>query len=72
MNPEQLSRLIDADLELDSLDATLRVLSDDAGAREALTSYQMIGDALRGRVVEDDGYSRRIFAALARARIDPV
>ena len=71
MSPEQLSRLIDADLESDSLDATLRTLGDDANAREAVTAYQMVGDALRGRTVEDACYSQRIFAALALARIDP-
>lgn len=71
MRPDQLSRLIDADLESDALDAALRALNKNADARAAVTVYQMVGDALRGRVVEDDGYSRRIFAALAKARIDP-
>ena len=71
MRPDQLSRLIDADLESDALDAALRALNKNADAREAVTVYQMVGDALRGRVVEDDGYRRRIFAALAKARIDP-
>ena len=72
MSPDQLSRLIDADLESESLDAALRALSQDTGAREAVTVFQLVGDALRGRAVEDDGYSRRILAALAKERIDPV
>ncbi len=71
MSPDQLSRLIDADFESDTLDAALRALGDDANARDSVTVYQMVGDALRARVVEDDGYSQRIFAALAKARIDP-
>lgn len=70
MSPEQLSRLIDADLLSDALNATLRALGNDANARESVSAYQMVGDALRGRVVEDDGYSQRIFAALAKTRID--
>ena len=71
MSPDQLSRLIDADLESDTLDTTLRALDIDSNAREAVSVYQVIGDALRGRSVEDDGYSQRIFAALAKVRIDP-
>ncbi len=66
MNTEPISRLIDADLEPESLDAVLAALATDATAREAVSVYQTIGDALRGRAVEDDGYSRRIFEAIAR------
>ncbi|GEM_PF-6923545 len=71
MSPDQLSRLIDADLESENLDAALRALSGDTDAREAVSVFQMVGDALRGRVVEDHCYSQRIFAALAKVRIDP-
>lgn len=71
MSPDQLSRLIDADLESENLDTALRALSGDTAAREALTVFLMVGDALRGRAVEDDGYSRRILVALAEVRIDP-
>ncbi len=71
MSPEQLSRLIDADLAADSLDAALQTLTASAHARESVTVYQIVGDALRGRAVEDDGYSRRIFTALSKTRIDP-
>jgi negative regulator of sigma E activity len=71
MMPAQLSRLIDADLESPDLSAALQTLGRDAGAREAVTVYQIIGDALRGRPVLDDGYSHRIFAALDGVTIDP-
>lgn len=72
MTPEQLSRLIDADLEPELLDAALGELGASDVARERLTVYQLVGDALRGRAVEDNGYSQRIFKALAGVRIDPV
>jgi negative regulator of sigma E activity len=71
MTPAQLSRLIDADAAAPELDAALQALAGDAVARETVTVYQIIGDALRGRAVEDDGYSRRILAALEGVTIDP-
>ncbi|MBL8385196.1 MAG: hypothetical protein JNM90_19080 [Burkholderiales bacterium] len=71
MTPIQLSRLIDGDLEPDLLGAALGALGRDPAARETVTLHQLVGDALRGRVVEDDGYSRRILAALDGVRIDP-
>lgn len=66
MNRELLSRLIDADLPETALGNGLATLATEGELREAVTVYQIIGDALRGRAVEDDGYSRRIFAALDR------
>lgn len=71
MTPEQLSRLIDADLEPELIDAALSELGSNHVARESVAVYQLVGDALRGRAVEDDGYSLRIFKALADVRIDP-
>jgi negative regulator of sigma E activity len=70
MNPDQLSCLIDGELEADSLAAALQALASRADAREAVTLFQIVGDALRGRVVEDDGYSRRILAALDGVQIE--
>lgn len=72
MTPERLSRLIDADLEPELIDSALRELGSNNVARESVTVYQLVGDALRGRAVEDDGYSQRIFRALSGVRIDPV
>ena len=71
MTPEQLSRLIDADLEAELIDSALNELGMNEAARESVTVYQLVGDALRGRAVEDAGYSRRIFKALSGVPIDP-
>ena len=70
MKTDQLSSLIDGELEPANVGAALGMLAADADAREAVTLFQIIGDSLRGRVVEDDGYSRRILAALDRVAID--
>lgn len=70
MKTDQLSSLIDGELEVANVGAALGALAADADAREAVTLFQIIGDALRGRVVEDDGYSRRILAALDRVTIE--
>ena len=70
MKTDQLSSLIDGELEPANVGAALGTLAADANAREAVTLFQIIGDSLRGRVVEDDGYSRRILAALDRVAID--
>ena len=48
--------------------AHLRLAAD---AREAVSVYTLIGDALRGWPVADDGYSRRIIAALRQVRPEP-
>lgn len=70
MNLDQLSSLLDGELEPGSLAPVLGTLAANADAREAITLYQIVGDAMRGRVVEDDGYSLRIFAALDREQIE--
>ena len=68
MSTENISRLLDADLESGGVDAILAALAADTTAREAVSVYQMVGDALRGRAVEDDGYSRRILEAIDRSQ----
>ena len=68
MTRDHLSRLLDAELDPSAVGSALRNLEANPESREAVTVYQIIGDALRGRAVEDDGYSLRIIAALARAR----
>ena len=64
MNTDQLSSLIDGELAASDVGAALGALASDSDAREAVTLFQIVGDAMRGRAVEDDGYSRRILAAL--------
>lgn len=68
MKKNQLSRLLDAEIDSPGLEAVLVDLTANSESRETITVYQIIGDALRGRAVEDDGYSRRIIAALAKFR----
>ena len=46
MTPEQLSRLIDADLEAELIDSALTELGMNELARESVTVYQLVGDAL--------------------------
>lgn len=70
MNTDQLSSLIDGELAADDIGAALGALASDTHAREAVTLFQIVGDAMRGRVVEDDGYSRRILAALDLVKIE--
>ena len=70
MNTDQLSSLIDGELAANDVDAALGTLASDRDAREAVTLFQIVGDAMRGRIVEDDGYSRRILAALDLVKIE--
>ncbi len=65
---KNMSKLLDGDADIGAIGAGVAMLASDADAREAVYVYQLIGDALRGRAVADDGYSRRIIAALAAAR----
>lgn len=71
MKPIELSCLIDGDFEPGAIGLALAALAGDPAARETVTLHQLVGDALRGRVVEDDGYSRRILASLDGERIAP-
>lgn len=70
MNTYQLSSLIDGELAANDVDTALGKLASDRDAREAVTLFQIVGDAMRGRIVEDDGYSRRILAALDLVKIE--
>lgn len=65
---KRISKLLDGDADQGAIGACVGVLASDADARETVYVYQLIGDALRGRPVADDGYSRRIIAALAAER----
>ena len=70
MTTDQLSPLLDGELDTGALARTLQLLASNADAREKVSVYQMVGDAMRGRAVEDDGYSLRILAALDREEIE--
>ncbi|CAN0478783.1 unnamed protein product, partial [Phaeothamnion confervicola] len=58
------------ELAVTEVGAALGALALDHDAREAVTLFQIVGDAMRGRIVEDDGYSRRILAALDMVKIE--
>jgi hypothetical protein len=70
MKTDQLSSLMDGECDIGDIDAALITLASSHEARESVTLFQIVGDAMRGRVVEDDGYSRRIFAALDKVQIE--
>lgn len=72
---EEISGLIDGEdadgaIDAAATSAALAHLRGAADAREAVSVYTLIGDALRGWPVADDGYSRRIIAALGQDRPD--
>jgi len=70
MKTEQLSSLIDGEVEARDVETALKLLATSAEARESVTVFQIIGDAMRGRAVEDNGFSQRIFAALDQVKIE--
>lgn len=62
------SRLLEGDLTADELTALLARLPRDAALRDALSTQQLVADAVRGLHALDDGYSLRILQRLAAAR----
>ena len=62
MDRSSLSDFLDGEIDAGRLDAVLQALSADPQAREAITTWQLIRDALGGTRALDDGYSRRILA----------
>lgn len=68
---EKLSLLMDGQLEANEISPLLDLLKNNPDARDQWAVMQMIGDATRGLVVADDGFSLRIFDQLASVRIDP-
>jgi negative regulator of sigma E activity len=68
---EKLSLLMDSETEVDDISSLLDMLKNNPEARDQWTVMQMIGDATRGLVVADDGFSVRILQELDKVRIDP-
>lgn len=62
MDRSSLSDFLDGEIDAGRLDAVLQALGTDPQAREAITTWQLIRDALGGTRALDDGYSRRILA----------
>ncbi len=68
---EKLSQIIDNEFETENVTELVTLLGNDAYVREQWTVSHLIGDAIKGLVVADDGFSIRIFAALKNVHIDP-
>jgi negative regulator of sigma E activity len=68
-----VSKLLDGQVEAESLKATLDAVTSQPAARDRFTLYALVGDALRGNSTEDDGFSVRIFERLRKeaVRIEP-
>lgn len=65
MEQEQLSTLMDGELEPDHAESLLRGMRDDPAATAIWAQYHLIGDALRGEPSLAPAMSARLAAALA-------
>lgn len=63
---EKVSLLLDSQLEADDVARVLNDLGKHDALRDRFTIYALVGDAMRGVNVPDDGFSKRIFARLRR------
>jgi negative regulator of sigma E activity len=68
---EKLSLLMDSELDATEISPALHLLKKSPDARDQWTMMQMVGDAVRGLPVADDGFSIRIFEKLENVQIDP-
>ena len=63
---QKVSLLLDSQLDPDDVARVLKDLGADDVLRDRFTIYGLVGDAMRGVNVPDDGFSKRIFARLQR------
>ncbi len=63
---EKISLLLDGQLPAGEVAGALDDLGAQARLRDRFTLYGLVGDALRGLSVPDDGFSRRIVERLRR------
>ena len=63
---QKVSLMLDGQLDADDVAQTLNDLRADDALRDRFTIYALVGDAMRGINVPDDGFSARIFARLRR------
>ncbi len=61
---QKVSLLLDSQLDAEDVARVLKDLGADDLLRDRFTIYGLVGDALRGVNVLDDGFSKRIFARL--------
>lgn len=66
-NCEQMSALVDDEIDADELDVALNNLSADSALRASWDRYHLIGDALRGETLsrDVDGIADRVREALS-------
>lgn len=63
---QKVSLLLDSQLDADDVAQVLNDLGTDDALRDRFSIYGLVGDAMRGVNVPDDGFSTRIFARLRR------
>jgi len=63
---QKVSLLLDSQLEGEDIARVLKDLGTDDVLRDRFTIYGLVGDAMRGVNVPDDGFSKRIFGRLRR------
>ena len=63
---QKVSLLLDSQLDAEDVARVLKDLGADDIRRDRFTIYGLVGDAMRGVNVPDDGFSTRIFARLRR------
>ena len=63
---QKISLLLDSQLDADEVPRVLKELRAHGALRDRFTIYGLVGDAMRGVNVPDDGFSKRIFARLRR------
>ena len=63
---QKVSLLLDSQLNAEDVARVLQDLGADDALRDRFTIYALVGDAMRGVNVLDDGFSTRIFARLRR------
>jgi negative regulator of sigma E activity len=63
---QKVSLLLDSQLDTEDVARVLKELGADDALRDRFTIYGLVGDAMRGVNVLDDGFSKRIFARLRR------
>ena len=65
----KVSLLLDGQLSPEEVPVALSTLAADAAARDRYTVYGLVGDALRGLSVPDDGFSVRILERMHRENV---
>jgi negative regulator of sigma E activity len=66
---QKVSLLLDSQLDAGDVARVLQELGADDALRDRFTIYALVGDAMRGVNVPDDGFSTRIFARLRREAV---